>query len=411
MFIASRRYYLDPLFLTPFANDHVIRLAVVTTHPVQYIAPWFRSLAARPDLDIHVIYFRELNPVAQGVGFGQSFQWDVPLREGYSSESLRCGASKLAVPGLALRLLLALRRIRADAVLVTGWNEPGLLAAYPLAKLCGARVLLRGESNNLRARGRLAAWLHRQIVRSADAILTIGKANRAFYVGAGASETALFPGAYFVESDRLLAMAAAHIAERDAIRTSLGFQSSDFVFAFCGKHVPFKRPMMLIEAAAQVRAKGFAVKLLMAGSGELTEALRHRAVQLAVPTVFTGFLNQSGLWQGYLPADAFVLPSTNRETWGLVTNEAMLFGLPVIVSDQVGGGPDLVVEGQTGYVFSGEAEGLADAMQRLLVQGRPRMRAMGEVARQHVLEHYSMANATAGLDAALDAVLARSVPR
>lgn len=386
------------------ANSKVTRLAVVTTHPVQYIAPWFRKLAASSDINLQVIYFRELNPTAQGIGFGQSFQWDVPLREGYQSVSLQCGSSWFALPRLAYRLLLALRAARADAVLVTGWNEPGLVAAYPIAKLCGARVLLRGESNNLRARGALASWLHHRIVRFADAILTIGKANRAFYVAAGADEAVLFSGAYFVESDRLVAMAGAHAQDRDRVRASLNFESDDFVFAFCGKHVLFKRPMMLIEAAALVRAKGFPVKLLFAGSGELTNELKQSASALGVPTVFTGFLNQTELWKAYVPADAFVLPSANRETWGLVTNEAMLFGLPVIVSDQVGCGPDLVKEGETGYVFSGEAAGLAEAMERLIAQGRARMREMGIQARKHVLDHYSMANATAGLLAALEAV-------
>lgn len=371
---------------------------------MQYIAPWFRDLAARTDIDLHVIYFRELNAIAQGVGFGRSFQWDVPLRDGYDSTSLRCGSSWLALPQLALRLAAALRAVRAEAVLVTGWNEPGLMAAYPIAKALHTKVILRGESNNLRTRGRLAAWLHRRIVRCADAILTIGKANRAFYVGAGAKEAVLFPGAYFVESDRLVAMAGAHADKRDALRASMGFEPDDYVFVFCGKHVPFKRPMMLIEAAASVRAKGFAVKLLFAGSGELTDALKQRAAELAVPAAFTGFLNQSELWKAYVPADAFVLPSTNRETWGLVTNEAMLFGLPVIVSDQVGCGPDLVVEGETGYVFSGETSGLADAIERLLTQGRERMNEMGGRAQRHVLEHYSTANATAGLDAALKAI-------
>jgi len=386
------------------ANRKVTRLAVVTTHPVQYIAPWFRNLAVTAGIDLQVIYFRELNPAAQGVGFGRSFQWDVPLRDGYRSESLQCGTSWLQLPKLAYRLLVALRAARADAVLVTGWNEPGLLAAYPIARFCGARVLLRGESNNLRARGPLATWVHRNIVRSADAILTIGKANRAFYLGAGADKASLFPGAYFVESDRLVAMADAHAQDREAMRTSFGFESEDFVFTFCGKHVPFKRPIMLIEAAARVRAKGAPVKLLIAGAGELTEALKKRASDLAVPTAFTGFVNQSELWRAYVPADAFVLPSTNRETWGLVTNEAMLFGLPAIVSDQVGCGPDLVRPGETGYVFSGESTDLAQAMERLITHGRTRMREMGQLARQHVLVNYSMANATTGLLAALDAV-------
>ncbi|MBI1284700.1 MAG: glycosyltransferase [Thiobacillus sp.] len=161
--------------------------------------------------------------------------------------------------------------------------------------------------------------------------------------------------------------------------------------------------MLLVEAAALARQRGLPVKLLFAGSGELTDSLKQRANELDVPVHFTGFLNQTEMWKAYVPADAFVLPSTHGETWGLVTNEAMLFGLPVIVSDQVGSGPDLVIDDETGYVFGGGAEGLADAMARLL-QNRDRAPAMAAAGRKLVLEKYSMPVATAGLRAALKAV-------
>ena len=119
------------------------RLSVVTTHPVQYIAPWFRVLALRSDISLHVIYFRELDSRSQGTGFDRSFQWDVPLREGYGSESLRCSTSWSGVPSLALRLLRSLRAAQPDVVVVTGWTELGLLAAYPIGKLLGARHAFR----------------------------------------------------------------------------------------------------------------------------------------------------------------------------------------------------------------------------------------------------------------------------
>jgi len=109
------------------------------------------------------------------------------------------------------------------------------------------------------------------------------------------------------------------------------------------------------------------------------------------------------MWKAYLPADAFVLPSDNGETWGLVTNEAMLFGLPVIVSDQVGCGPDLVIAGETGFIFAGGAQGLAEAMTQML-QYRSESKQMGLKARERVLEHFSMQKATQGLLAALATV-------
>lgn len=380
-----------------------VRLCVLTTHPIQYMVPWFRALAQDPGLALEVVFFRELNPVQQGVGFGTAFQWDLPLREGYASRVFGVGAGIRNLPRLLLRLYRALRLRRPAAVMVTGWNEPGLWAAYPLLRLLGVPVILRGESNALRARTALTRLLHRLLLGLASAIVVIGKANRQFYLNNGVAPDRLFAGAYFVESERMVAMAAAHAGDRDRLREDSGFGADDFVFAFVGKHVPFKRPMLLVEAAVLARQRGWPVKLLFAGSGELTDELKRRAVELDVPVHFTGFLNQTEMWQAYVPADAFVLPSTNGETWGLVTNEAMLFGLPVIVSDQVGCGPDLVIDGETGFVFSGEAEGLADAMEKLLMR-RDSAKAMGAAGRRRVLEQYSMPVATAGLKAALKAV-------
>lgn len=66
-----------------------------------------------------------------------------------------------------------------------------------------------------------------------------------------------------------------------------------------------------------------------------------------------------------MQADAFVLPSDTGETWGLVTNEAMLFRLPVVVSSEVGCAEDLVIPGETGYTFTGGAVELADELEKL----------------------------------------------
>jgi glycosyltransferase involved in cell wall biosynthesis len=385
-------------------KDRPVRLGVITTHPIQYMAPWFRALAEDPELALEVIYFRELSPVQQGAGFGQAFHWDVPLRQGYPNRVLGTAVGMRGLPRVLSRLKAVVREIRPDAVLITGWNEPGLAAAYPLMRVLGVPVILRGESNALRQRPAMARLLHRLLLSLVSVIIVIGRSNRKFYLDNQAPADRLFDGAYFVETERMLAMAEAHQGDRDDLRIELGFEPGDFVFTFSGKHVPFKRPMLLVEAAALARQKGFPVTLVFAGSGELSDALKQRAVALSVPARFTGFLNQTELWRAYVPADAFVLPSTNRETWGLVTNEAMLFGLPVIVSDQVGCGPDLVIEGETGHVFSDGAEGLADAMEKL-VRNRERAPRMGAAGRRLVMERYSMPVATAGLKAALEKVL------
>ncbi|HBI22410.1 MAG TPA: hypothetical protein DDY37_07515 [Legionella sp.] len=377
---------------------------VITTHPIQYMAPWYRDIDNIKEFDFHVLFFREPNASQQGIGFGQAFKWDTPLREGYKNVVLGLpeGGRSLVSSIITLRRHIAFHK--PDVILITGWNEPLLALAYPMLKAMRLPVIVRGEANDLRSRGRFARTVHRILLKFVDAAVQIGSANRRFYLMNGLTKDKIFNGAYFVNTKHMLAMSLANQDQRQTLRVTQGFEENDFVFTFVGKHVPFKRPMMIVEAAALCRQKGFPVKLLFAGSGELTHTLKSRAQELGVKVFFTGFLNQSEMWKAYVSADVFVLPSTNGETWGLVTNEAMLFGLPVIVCDEVGCAEDLVVEGETGYTFNGQVEDLANVMIRI-ASDRNRAVAMGLAGRQRVIELFSMPVATNGLLDAIDYVL------
>ena len=111
--------------------------------------------------------------------------------------------------------------------------------------------------------------------------------------------------------------------------------------------LPSKRPLQVVQAASRL---GDAVTVLVVGSGPLADDLRAEAIERGVALREVGFLNQTEIGRAYALADCLVLPSDARETWGLVVNEALAAGLPCVVSDAVGCGPDLVHEGDTGYV-------------------------------------------------------------
>jgi len=97
-----------------------------------------------------------------------------------------------------------------------------------------------------------------------------------------------------------------------------------------------------------------------------------------VPTVFHGFVNQREMPAVYAAADVVVLPSDGRETWGLAVNEGMACGVPAVVSDKVGCGPDLIEEGTTGAVFSfGDVEAFARAVETAISLDTP-------VVRRHI---------------------------
>ena len=138
------------------------------------------------------------------------------------------------------------------------------------------------------------------------------------------------------------------------------------------------------------------------GRKSCARSARHFASHAGLPVVFTGFLNQSKLVNAFVAADILVVPS-EHETWGVVVNEAMWSGLPCIVSDQVGCGPDLVAGQGTGEVFPLHDEAaLAAAMVNFVRNPRHR-RECGERAKA-VVQLYSIATAVEGTVKAVTAV-------
>ncbi len=107
--------------------------------------------------------------------------------------------------------------------------------------------------------------------------------------------------------------------------------------------------------------------LLVVGSGECEAEMRAQIERMQIPDVFlAGFLNQSQVAKAYACADAFTLLSKEHETFGLVVNEAMNFGLPLVLSDKVGSGADLLSDGLNGYrVLSTDVDPAAARLEAL----------------------------------------------
>lgn len=157
--------------------------------------------------------------------------------------------------------------------------------------------------------------------------------------------------------------------------------------------------MCLVRAFAHL-PKHKKVALLLLGDGEQREeVLAEGRKILGERLMFQGFVNQSELGRYFMASDAFVLPSV-YEAWGLVANEAMLFGLPLVLSDMIGCHLDLLLPGKTGYLFqTGNEQDLAKAMLRL-VDAPEQAKEMGACC-QTWIEQYSVAQAAKGIEQAI----------
>ena len=154
---------------------------------------------------------------------------------------------------------------------------------------------------------------------------------------------------------------------------------------------------MLLRAFAKVRQNSDRPRMVLklVGYGPLEDSLRQLALDLGIAGLveFAGKAWQAELPQIYRSADVFILPSA-REAWGLVVNEAMLSGLPVVVSDRCGCAVDLVTA-ETGWTFSPHDEGeLVNVLSRVASTPRAQLERMGSVART-LSSEYSPENCAA----------------
>jgi len=387
----------------------VSRVAIVTSHPIQYQAPWFRALARETEIEVLFCHRQSASEQA-AAGFDHAFEWDIPLLDGYPSRWLQNVSRQPGVdvfggcdtPGLAETLA----RGRFDACIVNGWYLKSYVQAIRASWRLGIPVLVRGDSHLGGRRSRLksaAKYLpYRWFLTRIDAHLYVGRANRAYLEHYGVGDDRLFFTPHFIDNERfeVTAAAARESGAVERLRAEWAGPGDSTVFLFAGKLIDVKRPGDLLTAMSALRAQGRRVSAVFVGSGPLEGALRALAARQQLPVTFVGFRNQSEIPICYAAADCLVLPS-DRESWGLVVNEAMACGKPAVVSDAAGCAADLIEEGQTGFTYpAGDVQALARrmaAMSDLLANARQRV----EQAVANVIDRYTCGAAVAGTLAGL----------
>ena len=279
-----------------------------------------------------------------------------------------------------------------------GWHLKTYWQAIWAAKSVSMPVLVRGDSQLETPRGTakrmLKKILYPRALGTFDAALYVGERSRAYWEHYGYPRHRMFFSPHCVDT-KFFAVRATSDA-RTQVRHRLGLTKNAKVALFAGKLVGFKRPLDLIKASASLQSRGYAVSILVAGSGPLEAEMAAAGAETGVSLYLLGFCNQSEMPGAYAAADVLVLPSSGRETWGLVANEAQACGVPIIVSDACGCAPDLAGDGSAGRVFScGDIKDLSTVIRTTLDQPPAREKILEKSAK------YSIAAAAEGIEAAL----------
>lgn len=385
-----------------------LRVGIVTSHPIQYQAPWFRALALEVDLHVYFAQRDTAEKIAQD-GYGIPIKWDIDLFSGYESSFLRNvsenptgqGYSSCDTPEIGSLI----KRQRYDAMIVNGWYLKSYLQTVVACWRTRVPVLVRGDSRLMPTttpRKRLIKRLgYPLLLRAFSACLYVGQRNREYLEHYGVPAQRLFLVPHSVDNHRFELQAAAARQARERIRAELGFTKDEVVALFVGRLVPSKRPADLLSAL-QLLPRSAKIRAAYVGAGPLETDLRRQAADAGLRVSMLGFRNQTELPAIYAAADFVVLPSDEHETWGLVINEAMACGTPAVVSQAVGCCPDLVSAGQTGESYAlGDLHGLAAAIARLLpLLGTETVRT----ALRAKMANYSVEEAVSGTLRALHSV-------
>lgn len=403
--------------VSPGEGRRPLSLAIVLSHPVQYFSPLFRALAAQPGLELMVYYGSRRGTVPLvDPGFGKAYAWDVPLLEGYRYKFLPglFGDADNTPPTRQLNpsIVNEITPRRYDAVWVHGYMGNASWLAMLTALMKGVPVLMRGESH-LRvdppsAAKKCVKYLAlRALFSRLAGFLCIGTLNKTYYQHFGVPDSRLFWCPYTVDNAFFRHHAEILAPQRHELRAQWGVHDDRPLILFAGKLRPVKQPLLLLQAYRRVRQR-CSCALLMAGDGPLRGELEAEIRRSAIQDVhITGFLNQTEIPKAYAAADLLVLPS-RAEPWGLVVNEATNFSLPIVVSDRVGCGPDLVRSGVNGEVFEHNSAGALETALERCVSQPERLVKLGRASLERIRE-WGLPETVRGITQALNAVAGNAV--
>ena len=369
-----------------------MKAVFVTNFCPHYHVKLFEMLATR--MDIEFLFTSR----------GQEWYWDPRhgVRHGAFQHEYLAGTRAASPAVVTARLGRRLLASQAEVVFCALVGRLSLLVAYAGARAQGIPfVLWTGLWTHPRTMvHRISFPVLRAIYRGSGALVVYGSHVREYLAGLGIQREKIFVSRHALDNSLYSLPVAPADLEALRLRYSLGDRR---VVLFVGRLTPIKGIRNLIEATAQIQ--DLRPVLLLAGDGELAQELATLGQEKGIEARFVGYVATEELYKFYALADVFALPSVTvkagREAWGLVVNEAMNQGAPVVTSAAVGAAAGgLVRDGETGLVVpEGNATALGIALRRLL-EDRSYADRLGAQGRAEIASWNNERMASAFVDAA-----------
>lgn len=328
---------------------HKLKILCIFIEPAPYILDLLQVIRHQhPELDFRVLFIS--GSVTQ--------QWNTTL-DGECMELLPI--SKIAA---AWRILRDIKRSDFDWLHLAGWGHPLLIWALLAGGVFRRRISMESDTQLATQQSgwkeQIKSLLYPRLFQLAELLFPGGSRQRTFFEFYGVPQTRIRTAQMTVDVSTIFQIIEEFKEKRAATRINMGLPLNAVVFVYVGRLENYKGLDLLLKSFKSVDGENR--RLLIVGDGSMRERVKRAAADES-HIVYLGGKDFVGVIESLAVSDIAVLPST-FESWGLVVNEAMAAGLPVIASDRVGCVDDLVLDQKTGIVFpSGELNHLVNAME------------------------------------------------
>lgn len=272
-------------------------------------------------------------------------------------------------------LFRSYHRYRPTVLNITGYFDWAQVLLMIYARLRGVKVVLSSESsgsdkNRSPVKERLKSW----IVNWANAYFCFGQTSVNYLLSLGVPESKI---------------SVRHAAVIDETVVSKTYQKAKLLnpdnsgkrsFVYVGRLASEKNLLTLLSAFRKISKEREDWGLLLVGDGPMRTEVENYVAKAGIQNVtFTGGIPWYQVSEWLAKSDVLILPSLS-EPWGLVVNEAMVCGLPVIVSAKCGCAADLVLPGQNGFIFDPDNENELNERMQFFLQNPETISKMGEIS-------------------------------
>ncbi|MCU0467074.1 MAG: glycosyltransferase family 4 protein [Arcicella sp.] len=286
-------------------------------------------------------------------------------------------------------IIKSIKTFKPDIVNLTGYYDVASWVVLFYCRLKGIKMVLSNESTQGdHSREQHKELIKSLIIRQFDGYFNFGTLSKNYLISLGGKPEKMLVNRNCVDNEALKKIYDSYYPQRNTIQQKIGTAKHNFIFV--GRLIEFKNLFKFLEAFKNTSPKPD-WGIIILGDGELKPKLQQYAVEKNIPNVqFLKGVSWQEVPQYLAISDVLVLPSYS-EPWGLVVNEAMACGLPVLVSEKCGCAIDLVQNEKNGYTFSpSDTEELSNLMQKCM-ENPTHLQEMGKKSKQ-IIASYSPQN-------------------